>query len=156
VTFADGTEQRHLGAEPGDPEVCLVTGSRGTERMLFSIHALPSPDEGALRRGLRPLWPAAPGSSRDFIYIIYAGDGSTPSFRANWRVLRRDTLEIGGRARPVLVFQRQGQGVFGHNFVGTETMWWDIETGVFLRRDQAASRGRFEDSPFRVVRLEQR
>jgi peptidoglycan hydrolase-like protein with peptidoglycan-binding domain len=157
VVMRDGSRHAYLGTAPGDPDVCLLAGRNGPVRMLFNLHALPLPDEGALRRGLRALWPAAPGRGNDFIFSVFDAWGATPNFRANWRVLRRDTLEVQGDARPVLVFQRLQQGVYGsNNFEGSELLWWDIETGAWLAREQSLTRGRFEEPPFRAERIERR
>ncbi|HEV7264654.1 MAG TPA: caspase family protein [Falsiroseomonas sp.] len=163
VVFEDGSSRSYLGAAPGDPEVCLARGQYGEERLLFNVHPLPVPNESDLRRALRPIWPAAPGRGNDFIFLIYDSAGLTPTYRARWRVLRREMLEVGDTSRPALVFERLLQGVSGttrgrwrSEFQGTETLWWDIATGAWLRRDQALVSGLFDDPPFRAQRVEQR
>ncbi|WP_372622977.1 caspase family protein [Falsiroseomonas sp.] len=163
VVFEDGSSRTYLGAAPGDPEVCLARGRHGEERLLFNIHPLPVPNESSLRQALRPLWPAAPGRGNDFIFLIYDSAGLTPTYRARWRVLRREMLAVGDASRPTLVFERLLQGVSGTNrgrwrseFQGTETLWWDIATGAWLRREQALVSGQFEEPPFRAQRVEPR
>lgn len=153
IVFEDGGLRTHRGTAPDDPEVCLYGNAAQPNRVLFNLFGQPLEDEARRRAGMRAIFPAAPGQSSTFIYIVPAG-GNTLSLRDTWQVLRRETLELETGPRATLVIRRDRQGEFGNNHASRETYWWDIATGAWLRRDVELLRGTSANRPFRAVRIE--
>lgn len=153
VVFEDGSVRNHRGAAADDSEVCLHGDAAQPSRLLFNLFAQPLEDEARRRAGMRALFPAEPGRSSSFIFIIPVG-GGTAGMRDTWRVLRREAVELDSGPRQALVLLRERQGEFGNNHASRETYWWDIATGAWLRREVELLRGTTANRPFRAVRLE--
>ena len=141
-------------ADPADPVVCLATNAAGQEqRRLYDFWILPIEDEGSLRRGFAPLWPLAPGRSASYTFIGRTERQTTSRYTETWRVLRTETLEIGGSPRNTVVLQRRQEGMLGNNFLGTDTFWFDIEAGAFVKRDVGVTRDRSSGRPYEALSI---
>lgn len=153
IEFTNGA-LTYRGADPTDPVVCLATNAAGQEqRRLYDFWILPIEDEASLRRGVAALWPLRPGSGASYTFIGRTERQTSSRYAESWRVLRTETLEIGGSPRNTVVLQRRQEGMLGNNFLGTDTFWWDIETGAFLRRDVGVTRDRSSARPFEAVSI---
>jgi hypothetical protein len=137
------------GADPADPAVCLATNSNGQQqRRLYNFWVLPLDDERAVRQGFAALWPAAPGRTASYTFIGRAADQNTFRYAERWRVLRTEALNIGGVSRNTVVLERTQEGMLGNTFLGTDTFWYDVDTGAFLKRNVTVTRGRAGGGPF--------
>jgi hypothetical protein len=137
------------GADPADPLVCLATNSTGQQqRRLYNFWILPLEDEASIRRGFGSLWPLAPGRTASYTFIGRSGDQNTFRYAENWRVLRTETLNIGGQPRSTVVMQRTQEGMLGNSFLGTDTYWYDTGIGAFIKREISVTRGRSGGAPF--------
>jgi hypothetical protein len=100
-----------------------------------------------------PLWPLAPGRSASYTLIGRTERQTTSRYTETWRVLRTETLEIGGSPRNTVVLQRRQKGMPGSNVLGTDTVWFDIEAGVFVKRNVGVTRDRSGGRPFEALSI---
>ncbi len=153
IAFTNGA-LTYRGADPTDPVVCLATNAAGQDqRRLYDFWILPVEDEGSLRRGFAALWPLAPGRSASFAFMGRSERNNTHRYAETWRVLRTETLEIGGSPRNTVVLQRRQEGMLGNNFLGTDTFWIDVGTGAFVKRDVGVTRDRSSGRPFEALSI---
>jgi peptidoglycan hydrolase-like protein with peptidoglycan-binding domain len=153
LVMEDGPARTYRGTAPDDPETCLIGSAAQPARFLFGLFGQPVEDERRRREGIRAIFPAAPGRSATFIYVVPAGGGST-SLRDTWEVLRRETMELESGPRATLVYRRERRGEFGNSHLSREIYWWDLATGAWLRREVEQIRGTSGNRPFRAVRVE--
>ncbi|MGK7870452.1 caspase family protein [Falsiroseomonas sp. E2-1-a20] len=146
VRYDDGTALGFRGADPADPLVCLVGVRGGVERRLLNFLTLPSPHEAAFREALAPFWPAATG--REARLTVAASDGM---WQESWRLLREEAVPVAGRPHAALVFSRAVDGMFTNRHYRVETLWWDLATGIWLRREVRLVRGTTRINPYSAV-----
>jgi hypothetical protein len=153
IEFTNGS-LTYRGADPADPVVCLATNAGGQEqRRLYDFWILPTEDEGSLRRGFGALWPLAPDRGASYTFIGRTERNNTHRYAETWRVLRTETLQIGGSPRNTVVLQRRQEGMLGNNFLGTDTFWFDIDIGTFVKRDVGVTRDRSSARPFEALSI---
>jgi hypothetical protein len=153
IEFTNGA-LTYSGADPTDPVVCLATNAAGQEqRRLYDVWILPIEDEASLRGGFAALWPLTPGGGASYSFIGRTQRHTSSRYLESWRVLRTETLEIGGSPRNAVVLQRRQEGTLGNNFLGTDTFWFDIEIGAFLKRDVGVTRDRSGGRPFEALAI---
>lgn len=153
IEFTNGA-LTYRGADPSDPVVCLATNAAGQEqRRLYEFWQLPIEDEASLRRGFAALWPLTPGGGASYSFIGHTQRQTSSRYADSWRVLRTETLEIGGSPRNTAVLQRRQEGMLGNNFLRTDTFWFDIEIGAFLKRDVGVTRDRSGGRPFEALSI---
>ncbi|MGG5886023.1 caspase family protein [Falsiroseomonas sp. HC035] len=152
VRYDDGGEIAFRGADPADPLVCLVVVRGGVERRLLNFLTLPSAHEAAFREALAPFWPAPAGraAGREARLTVAASDGM---WQEHWRLLREDQTSVAGRAHAALVFSRSVEGMFTNRHLRVETLWWDLATGIWLRREVRLVRGTTRINPYSAVAL---
>jgi hypothetical protein len=149
VRYNDGTELGFRGSDPADPLVCLVVARGGVERRLLNFLPLPSAQEAAFREALAPLWPGVAGREASLTVAASAG-----MWRETWRLLRQEALSVAGRSHAALVFSPSIEGMFMNRHYRVETLWWDVATGIWLRRDVQVVRGSTRVDPYSAVALE--
>ncbi len=153
IEFTNGA-LTYRGADPTDPVVCLATNAAGQEqRRLYDFWILPIEDEASLRRGFAALWPLTPGGGASYSFIGHTQRHTSSRYMESWRVLRTETLEIGGSPRNTVVLQRRQEGMLGNNFLGTDTFWFDIEAGAFVKRDVGVTRDRSSGRPYEALSI---
>jgi hypothetical protein len=153
IEFTNGA-LTYRGTDASDPVVCLATNAAGQDqRRLYDVWQLPIDDEASLRRGFAALWPLSPGGGASYSFIGHTQRNTNSRYLESWRVLRTETLEIGDSPRNTVVLQRRQEGMLGNNFLGTDTFWWDIETGAFLKRDVGVTRDRSSGRPFEALSI---
>ena len=153
IEFTNGA-LTYRGADASDPVVCLATNAAGQDqRRLYDVWQLPIEDEASLRPGFAALWPLRPGSGASYTFIGHTQRHTSSRYLESWRVLRTETLEIGGSPRNTVVLQRRQEGMLGNNFLGTDTFWFDIEIGAFLKRDVGVTRDRSGGRPFEALAI---
>ena len=153
IAFTNGA-LTYRGADPADPVVCLATNAAGQEqRRLYDFWQLPIEGEASLRLGFASLWPLRPGGSASYTFIGRSQSNNTHRYAESWRVVGTETLLVGESSRNTVVLERRQEGMLGNNFLGTDTFWWDIETGAFLKRDVGVTRDRSSARPFEAVSI---
>lgn len=154
LTFGNGGYLEFQGADPADPVVCLARNANGQQqRRLYNFWTLPLDDDSALRQGFGALWPAVPGKTAAYTFIGRTADNNTFRYSERWRVVGAEILQIGGSPRATMVLERVQEGMLGNNFLGTDTYWFDVQTGSFLKRQVSVTRGRAGVSSFEATSI---
>lgn len=153
IAFTNGS-LTYSGADPADPVVCLATNAAGqAQRRLYDFWILPIEDEGSIRRGFAALWPLSPERGASYTFTGRSERNNTHRYAVTWRVLRTETLEIGGSPRNTVVLQRRQEGMLGNHFLGTDTFWFDVDIGAFVKRDVGVTRDRSGGRPFEALSI---
>jgi len=160
TTSTRGTTNAWLRQEEGKP-ICVVrtvSGPGTTERRLAFNYWEASNVDDAVVVGTARLFPLAIGKSSAFNRTGTDAGRQTPvTYRERWRVLRREPIEVAGRARSAWVLERVSSmdslptGASETEFL----IWIDEQTGVVLKQTVNNLRGLWRGAgPFEVVALE--
>jgi len=146
--------------------VCLQGTADAPTRWLFNFYLLPAQSEPEIRSSLATLWPAQVGRMTSHRRIAspvgfnLAGGswatGSSAHWQDSFQVSRRDSLNVNGGLRPVIIFERQIVGIIFSNHSSKETYWWDIETGAWIKREVSLINGTTAANSYEAVRIENR
>ncbi len=145
------------GADPADPLVCLGSGARGAPlRRVANLIEPPPGQERAIRDGLAPLFPIVPGKTAQFGYFQgYRNERTaTGQFMEAWTTVGPDTLQIGGKPVPTIVFTRGIENNQRYGTLGIRwRLWFAPESGVWVRGEPTLLRGDANPRPFVATSL---
>lgn len=128
-------ERTSQGADPGNATLCLSKSGFSTSSMYFGMFSSGMAPEGlaALRQGMAEL---LAGSKTEFTARYQAGSSGGRQFmyESTWRRLGTEPLTIASRPVTAVAFERANRGLDGNTFAGTEKLWLDPATGLWVKR----------------------
>jgi hypothetical protein len=140
-----GTRTNWRGADPADPGVCLVTtvGAAGEtqQRRFLNYWIEPNPGSERARAAFRTLFPLELGKSARFSRFEQDALGVPVTYEEQWRVLRRERIEVAGQPRDAFVVERLTGFATQGAFRAVMTLWFDAPTGIVLRQDVSVMQG---------------
>lgn len=114
---------------------------------------LPLTDEQGTRAGVAALWPLEPGRTASFTFIGSTNAAQTFRYREDWRVVGQQRVSVAGGERDVIVIERRQRGMFENNYDGTDTLWYDLQSRTFIRRNITVRQGQPGAGNFEATRI---
>jgi len=121
------------GADPTNPEACVMTGNGKVASYLFGIVSTNNASAKDFAAAYTKVLSGPPGTATDFLSRDSPFGGGS-SWHEHFENEALETLSIAGEPRPTIRIAVTEKGVFGNSFEATWHRWFDVQTGAIIQQ----------------------